>query len=63
MPTKSRPPLRKAVGPKQDARTYRNSPKLSIESTFILFQKIQDEMGGKPMNRHAVSRGARLISE
>ena len=51
MPKKSSPPVKKAAVPKQDARKYRNFPKHSIESTLVLPQKVQDEMGGKPMNR------------
>jgi hypothetical protein len=51
MPKKSRPPLKKAAAPKEDPRKYRNPPRLSIESTLVLPQKIQDEMSGKPMKR------------
>jgi predicted nucleotide-binding protein len=51
MRSKSRPALKKDSGPKQDARKYRNFPKHSIEAMLVLPQKIQDEMGGKPMNR------------
>ena len=46
-----RAPLKKTVSPKEEARKYRTFPKDSIESTLVLPQKIQDEMGGKPMNR------------
>lgn len=34
-----------------DARKYRNFPKHSLEAALVLSQKIQDEMGGQPMNR------------
>ena len=30
---------------------YRNFPKHSLEASLVVAQKIQDEMGGKPMNR------------
>lgn len=30
---------------------YRNFPKHSLEAALVVAQKIQDEMGGKPMNR------------
>ncbi len=33
------------------ARAYRNFPKHTLEASLPLAQKIQDEMGGKPMNR------------
>lgn len=40
------------MAPAQDAsRKNRNFPKHTLESALPLAQKIQDEMGGKPMNR------------
>ncbi|MGA2590116.1 MAG: TIR domain-containing protein [Bryobacteraceae bacterium] len=51
MPKTTARPSKKTAEPKQDARKYRNFPKHSIDSTLILPQKIQDEMGGKPMRR------------
>ncbi len=35
----------------EDKRKYRNFPKHTLEEALVLAQKIQDEMGGKPMNR------------
>src|SRR5262245_11874487 len=35
----------------EDGRRNRNFPKHTLEATLPLAQKIQDEMGGKPMNR------------
>ncbi|HEX8407683.1 MAG TPA: TIR domain-containing protein [Thermoanaerobaculia bacterium] len=37
--------------PEPETRKYRNFPKHSLEETLVLPQKIQDEMGGKPMKR------------
>jgi len=51
MPKKNARPSKKIAEPKQDARKNRNFPKHSIDATLILPQKIQDEMGGKPMRR------------
>ncbi len=34
-----------------EGRKYRNFPKHTLEAALPLAQKIQDEMGGKPMNR------------
>jgi hypothetical protein len=34
-----------------DRRAYRNFPKHTLAGALVLPQKIQDEMGGKPMNR------------
>src|SRR5258706_10517845 len=48
---KSSPALKRAVVLKQDVRKRGGFPKHSIESTLVLPQKVQDEMGGKPMNR------------
>jgi len=35
----------------EEGRRFRNFPKHTLEATLPLAQKIQDEMGGKPMNR------------
>lgn len=35
----------------EEARKYRNFPFHSLQAALVLPQKIQDEMGGKPMNR------------
>ena len=52
MATKPSRPARKASPvAKTDVRKYRNFPKHGIEATLVLPQKVQDEMGGKPMNR------------
>jgi hypothetical protein len=40
------PPQRAETGSKR-----RNFPKHSLEGSLVVAQKIQDEMGGKPMNR------------
>ena len=40
-----------AAAPKDDGRKNRNFPKHTLEAALVLPQKIQDEMGGKPMNR------------
>src|ERR1700735_3508708 len=41
------------TSPKEAESTgkYRNFPKHSLEASLVVAQKIQDEMGGKPMNR------------
>ena len=45
-------PRKKAVQePEVETRKYRNFPQHSLEEVLILPQKIQDEMGGKPMKR------------
>jgi predicted nucleotide-binding protein len=44
----SRKPV-KEVEP--ESRKYRNFPRHTLEETLVLPQKIQDEMGGKPMKR------------
>jgi len=36
---------------KDESRKNRNFPKHTLEAVLVLPQKIQDEMGGKPMNR------------
>src|ERR1700733_9454213 len=41
----------------KDSRQYRNFPKHSLEATLMVAQKIQDEMGGKPMNRLLLADG------
>jgi hypothetical protein len=41
---------RKAVK-EEETRKRRNFPKNSLQSSVVVAQKIQDEMGGKPMNR------------
>jgi predicted nucleotide-binding protein len=55
MPTKKVPPTKagkKTISPVEAAtRAYRNFPKHSLESAMPAAQKIQDENGGKPMNR------------
>jgi predicted nucleotide-binding protein len=35
----------------ESAGRYRNFPKHSLEASLVVAQRIQDEMGGKPMNR------------
>ena len=35
----------------EEGKKYRNFPKHSLESTLVLPQKIQDELGGQPMKR------------
>jgi hypothetical protein len=42
---------KKTAAPADDARKYRNFPKHTLEAALVLPQRIQDEMGGKPMNR------------
>ncbi len=42
---------KKTTAPTEEGRKYRNFPKLTLEGTLVLPQKIQDEMGGKPMKR------------
>jgi hypothetical protein len=42
---------KKPIPSKQNLRKYRNFPKHSVEAALVLPQKIQDEMGGKPMKR------------
>ena len=32
----------------EEGKKYRNFPKHSLESTLVLPQKIQDELGGQP---------------
>src|SRR5580658_463407 len=55
MPKTNARPSKKTAEPKQDARKNRNFPKHSIDSTLVVPQKIQDEMGGKPMRRLLLS--------
>src|SRR5207302_11286209 len=45
--------MAKKATPAADLETkkYRNFPQHSLEETLVLPQKIQDEMGGKPMKR------------
>jgi hypothetical protein len=52
------PPAKKKLTPSKTAANeivatgkQRNFPKLSLEAAVVVAQKIQDEMGGKPMNR------------
>jgi hypothetical protein len=47
----SRPERKAAPSATTDVRKNRNFPKHGIEATLVLPQKVQDEMGGKPMNR------------
>ena len=42
---------KKLVFAVDDGRKNRNFPKHTLQATLVLPQKIQDEMGGKPMNR------------
>jgi predicted nucleotide-binding protein len=51
MVKKGAAPKSKAVSGAGDERKYRNFPKHSLEAALVLSQKIQDEMGGQPMNR------------
>ena len=42
---------------KDESRKVRNFPKHTLEAALVLPQKIQDEMGGKPMNRLLLADG------
>src|SRR6478672_11185810 len=48
---KAKPASTRKAAPPEDTRKYRNFPKHALEGALVLPQKIQDEMGGKPMNR------------
>jgi hypothetical protein len=48
-------PSKKVSPVEHDGRKNRNFPKHTLEATLVLPQKIQDEMGGKPMNRLLVA--------
>jgi len=63
-PKKPKKPVRKPDAtskkpepPGGDVRRYRNFPKHTLEAALPLPQKIQDEMGGKPMNRLLLADG------
>jgi hypothetical protein len=55
---KLKKPLPKKPGlPAEDGRRNRNFPKHTLQAALVLPQKIQDEMGGKPMNRLLLADG------
>jgi hypothetical protein len=50
MPKKTVTQQKKSAKP-SESRKNRNFPKHSLEASLVVAQKVQDEMGGKPMNR------------
>jgi len=51
MPNSKKQAAKKRLAVPNDSRKNRNFPKHTLEASLPLAQRIQDEMGGKPMNR------------